>query len=93
MFREAFYDKFIVRIVNEIVLGSLVHTNSKLGGYIAFQLIVVPIQVIRCDVGQNRDMRLKCRYPIQLETTDLQHIILCSSTGHIQGKTVSDVSG
>ena len=85
------YDRVIVP-ENEGVVLRLILQDAELSVYIILHLIVITVQMIRCYIQYNSDIRSKVVHIIQLERAELNHIIIMLVCGYLQGKTFTYVT-
>ena len=66
----------IVGVEDEEVRVGLVRSNAPLGIGVLFDVVVVPVEVVRGDVEEHRDVRSEGIDPVQLKTAHLHHLVI-----------------
>ena len=61
---------------DERIVFCLVLCDSHLCIHIVLHLEVVAVKVVGCDVHENRDIGLELVHVVELETTELNHVIV-----------------
>ena len=65
----------VVGVEDEAVLGAEVACDAELGLGVFLEAVVVTVQVVRRDVGDDGDVRTEVIGVVQLETADFQDIV------------------
>ena len=86
------YDRVIVP-ENEGVVLRLILQDAELSVYIILHLIVITVQMIRCYIQYNSDIRFKVVHIIQLETAQLDHVDRMWIFRNLKRQAVSDIPG
>src|SRR6185503_13389344 len=75
-----------------MILFRLVHRDTEFASDIVLELIVVPIQMVFRDIGQNGNVGSKTNDVVQLKTADLRHIPLLRVFRYLPCKRVSYIA-
>src|SRR5437870_1267748 len=75
-----------------MILFRLVHRDTELTSDIVLELIVVPIQVVFRDIGQNGNIRSETNDVVQLKAADLRHIPLLRVFRYLPCKRVAYIA-
>ncbi len=70
----------------------LVHRDPEFAPDIILKIVIVTIQVIFGDIGENSNIRPECFDIIQLEAADLCYIQWLRIFGHLPGKGVTNIT-
>ena len=66
--------------------------DAHLGVHIVLHAVVITIQVVRRDIKQDGYIRVEIIHVVQLEATQLYHVILMRRLRHLQGKALADIA-
>jgi len=70
----------------------LVHSDTEFAPDIILEFVIVTVQVILGDIGQDSYIRSELLYVIQLETADLYHVQCARFFSNLQSERVPDIS-
>ena len=82
----------VVRAEDEAVVARHVACDAELRLHIVLHLMVVPVQVVRRDVGDDGDICLEVVYIVKLEAAELEDIDVVLLRSYLVGIALSDVS-
>ena len=82
----------VIRIEDETVFRPEVSCDSELGLHIVFHFITISVEMVRSDVGYNRNIRVELITVVQLETADFQYIIVEVLGRYLISVTLSDIA-
>jgi hypothetical protein len=66
----------IVGANDQCILFSLVIGNSELCIHIVLKIVIISVEVIRCDICDDRDIGTETEHIVQLKTAQLQNIMI-----------------
>ncbi len=82
----------VVRIKNEAVFLAEVAGDAEFGLHVVFHLVVVTVQVVGRNVGDDGDIGPEIIAVVQLEAADFQDIIIEMFRGYLVGVALADVA-
>ena len=82
----------IVGVEDEAVLRTEVLREAELGFHVVLHLVVIAVKVVRSDVRDDRDVRTEIVAVVELETADLQHVVVKVLGGHLESVALADVA-
>ena len=85
-------DGVVVPVDKGVVLG-LVAYDAELGVHIVLHLVVVAVEVVGRDVEQHGDIGLEVVHVVELETAQLDDVVVVVAGSHLQGQTLAHVTG
>lgn len=82
----------VVFVINKIVLVGLVHRDPELTGDIIPELVLISIEVILGDVGEDSYVGSERDYIVQLEAADLHYIPFLRVFRDLPGERIPDIA-
>ena len=86
------YRHGIVGVEDEAVIRSEVAYDAELGFHIVLKIVVVPVQMVRSDVGDDCDVGPEIEASVQLETADFQNIVVVVLGCYLKGVALANVA-
>src|ERR1700731_1480831 len=83
-----FYHR-VVSGIDKRVGSGLVHYDAELAADIILELIIVTVEVVFGDIGEDRDIGPELDDIVELEAADLSHIPLFRVFRHLSGEGVA----
>ena len=78
---------------DEGIVWGLVLDDAHLRIHIVLHLEVVAVEVVGRDVHQHGDVGLEVIHVVQLETAQLNHVVIMLLLSHLQRQTVANITG
>ena len=82
----------VVAVEDEAVLGTQVPGDAELALHVVLELVVVAVQMVRGDVGDNGDVGPEGIAAVELEAADFQHVVVVLLGCHLKGVALADVA-
>ena len=82
----------VVGVENEAVLGTEVARDAEFRAGVVLDLVVVAVEVVRRDVGDDSDVGPEIIGVVQLETADFQYVIVVLLGRDLQRVALADVA-
>ncbi len=86
------YHRIIV-VVNEKISLGLVLNDPEFGVDVVLELIIIPVEMVRGNIGQNGHIGPEVIHSVQLKTGDLKNIIIKILLGYLPGKALANITG
>ena len=91
-FLNLFGDDGVFVPVDEEVLLVLILQDAHLGIDVVLHLVVVAIQMVGCNVHDDRDVGLEVIHVVQLETGQFDDVVVKVLRGHLVGQRLTHIS-
>jgi len=86
---KSIYDYRVIKAIDEIICGFLVLSDPEFGVYILLKIILIPVEMVWCDIQQYGDVSLKIEHAIKLKAADFQDEELMIPCRHLHCKTLA----
>ena len=71
----------------------MISHDSHLGIHISLHLIIIPVEMVRCDIQNHSNVGLKVIHTLQLKTAHLQHIVVIMFCCNLPRKAGTHIAG
>ena len=92
MFVQFAFDDGVVIPEDESIFWCLVLRDTELCVHIVLHAVVVAVQVVGRNIHQHGNVGAELIHVIQLERTELNHVVIMLIRGHLQSKALANVA-
>ena len=89
---EVAYGDFVVGVEDEAVFGAQILDNTEFGADVILHLVVVAVEVVGGDVGDDGDIRPEVIAVVQLEAADFEDVVVVVASCHLICVAHSDIA-
>ena len=82
----------VVGVEDKAVLGTEVARDAELRPGVVLEFVVVAVEVVRGDVGDDGDVRTEIVGVVQLEAADLKYLVVVMLGRDLEGVALADVA-
>src|SRR5258708_12267150 len=86
-----FYYRVVI-VINKIVIFFLVHDDPEFAPDVVFEFILIAVEMVFRDIGQDSYIRPEFHDIVQLKAADLRHVPLFRIFPHLPSKAISYIS-
>ena len=86
-------DNRVIVPEDEGIIIFLILENTELGIHIVLHIVLVTVQMIRSNVHQDGNVSTEIIHIVQLETTQLDDVVVVVTFSNLKSKALSDIAG
>ena len=91
-FVQMAYGDGVVGVEDEAVVRSEIADDTELRPYVVLQIVVVSVQMVRSDIGDDGYIRAEIKAAVQLEAADFQNIEIVLASGYLKGVALAYIA-